>query len=136
MADASDYLETALLNHVFRNTAMTSPAAVYVALFTADGAGETGTPGTEVVAGDGYARVEATFGAPSDDSGEMQVANSADVEFGKATADKGTVTHWCVMDAPTGGNPLTSPKAFATPWDYDTNVQPVFEAGNLTVNLG
>ena len=34
MAGASDYLEAALLNHVFRASALSSPAAVYVGLYT------------------------------------------------------------------------------------------------------
>ena len=35
MSSFSDYLESAVLNHVFRNTPLTSPASVQVALFTA-----------------------------------------------------------------------------------------------------
>ncbi len=35
MSDMSNYLEDALANHVFRNTSLTSPTTVYVALFTA-----------------------------------------------------------------------------------------------------
>ena len=35
MSAMSDYLENALINHIFRNTDFTRPANIYVALFTA-----------------------------------------------------------------------------------------------------
>lgn len=63
MSDASNYLEDAIIDHVFRNTALTSPTTVYVALFTAVSDAEAGT-GTEV-SGGAYARQAVTFAAPS-----------------------------------------------------------------------
>jgi hypothetical protein len=58
----SDYLEDAVLDHVFRNTALTSPTTVYVALYTATPSDAGG--GTEV-SGGSYARTAGTFGAAS-----------------------------------------------------------------------
>jgi hypothetical protein len=93
------YLEDKLINHVLRATAMSSPATVYVALFTA-APGEAGG-GTEVSGGD-YARQPVTFEAPVDGATE----NDADVTFDVATADWGTVTHFAIFDALTVGNML------------------------------
>lgn len=95
----TNFLETALLNHVLRATPYSAPATVYVALFTA-APGETGG-GTEV-SGGAYARQSVTFTAPSPDS----VSNTADVTFPTATANWGTIVAFAIMDAPTGGNML------------------------------
>ena len=54
----SDYLENALLNHVFRGVAYTAPTAIYLALYTSDPT--DANTGTEVSSG-GYARQQVTF---------------------------------------------------------------------------
>lgn len=96
----SDYLETALLNAVLRNTAFSSPATVYVALYTVS-PGEAGG-GTEAT-GDAYARTAVTFAAPSGG----QCANSADVQFPTATGDGwGTIVAVGIVDAAAAGNVL------------------------------
>lgn len=99
MSQMSTYLENALLNHVLRNTPLTSPATVYAALYTSDPTGADS--GTEV-SGGSYARQAITFGAPSGGS----CSNSADVTFPVATGSWGTVTHVGIRDASTGGNLL------------------------------
>lgn len=102
MAGKSDYLESAILNHVLRNTALTSPTTVYAGLFTASPSDAGG--GTEVTGGS-YARVAITFGAPTGTS-PTQVANSAAVNFATATASWGTVTDFGIFDAVSAGNLL------------------------------
>ena len=97
MSEFSDYLENALINAVLRNTSYTSPATVYVALFTSDPT-DAGT-GTEL-SGNGYARTAVTFGSPSNGV----TTNSADVTFPTATASWGTVSHIGIYDASTSGN--------------------------------
>lgn len=94
----SNYLETKVLDHVFSNTAYTSPSAVYVALFTTDPA-EDGS-GTEV-SGGGYARQAGSFSV----SGNTATTTAA-IEYPTATADYGTVTHVGIYDASTSGNLL------------------------------
>ena len=95
----SNYLENALINAVLRNTAYSSPATVYVALYTTD-PGEDGS-GTEV-SGGSYARQAITFAAPTNGVS----SNSAVITFPFATASWGTVTHFGILDASTGGNLL------------------------------
>lgn len=97
MAALSDYLEDALLNHVLRNVAYTSPTTVYVALFSTDPT-DAGS-GTEV-SGGSYARQAATFGAPSGGAS----SNSAQIDFTDMPAE--TVTHVGIFDASTSGNLL------------------------------
>jgi len=95
----TNYLETALLNHVLRNTSYTSPTQPYVALYTV---APTETGGGTEVSGGGYARQPVTFTAPAPDS----VSNSTDVTFPIAASDWGTIVAFGVFDASTGGNLL------------------------------
>ena len=95
----SDYLELALLNHVLRATALASPAAVYVALYTVAPSDAGG--GTEV-SGGAYARQAATFAAPAVGA----TSNSVAILFPVATAGWGTVTSFGIFDALSGGNLL------------------------------
>jgi hypothetical protein len=99
MAEMSNYLENALVNATLRNTSYTSPATVYLALYTNDPT--DADTGTEVTGGS-YARQSITFGAPS--NGES--TNSAAIEFPQAGASWGTVTHIGIRDAVTTGNLL------------------------------
>jgi hypothetical protein len=99
MAAMSNYLENAVINAVLRNTTYTSPATVYVALFTTDPTdANTGTECTGV----SYNREAMTFGAPSNGV----CSNNSSVEFDQATTSWGTITHMGLYDALTGGNLL------------------------------
>lgn len=99
MAEMSNYLENALINATLRNTGYTSPATVYVGLYTSDPT--DANTGTEV-SGGSYARTAVTFGAPSDGV----TTNSAAVEFPQATGSWGTVGWIGILDASSGGNLL------------------------------
>ena len=99
MSSFTDYTENALLNHLLRNVALTSPAAVYFALFTV---APTDAGGGTEVAGSGYARQAITFGAPSGGA----VANTAAVSFTAAGGNFGTVLAVGIFDALTAGNML------------------------------
>ena len=99
MASYSDYLEDAILNHVFRNSALTSPTTVYVALYTAAPSDSGG--GTQV-SGNGYSRQSAAFGAPS---GGV-ITNSGTITFTASGGNWGTITHFGIFDASTNGNLL------------------------------
>jgi hypothetical protein len=112
MAEMSNYLENALINATLRNTSYTSPATVYLGLYTSDPTdADTGTE----VTGNGYARQSITFGAPSDGVS----TNSAAIEFPQATGSWGTVAYVGIRDASTSGNllfhtALDASKAIAT----------------------
>ena len=105
MAAFSDYLEAAILNHIFRNTAIfTPPANVYLALFTAAPSDSGG--GTEVTGGS-YARkavsTTSQWSAPGVDGLTDNINAQA---FVTATASWGTVTHVGIFDAASAGNLL------------------------------
>lgn len=104
MSAASNYLETALFNHVFRNTAYTPAATLYLALFTSTASTaelEAGTLTNEVTGGS-YARQTVSFAAPSNGAG----SNSGSITFPSASAGWGVIRYVAVMDASTAGNVL------------------------------
>lgn len=112
MAEMSNYLENALINATLRNTAFTSPATVYLSLYTTDPTdADTGTE----VSGNAYARQSITFGTPSNGV----TTNTAAIEFPQATGSWGTVAYIGIRDALTNGNllyhsPLDASKTIAT----------------------
>lgn len=129
MADLSNYTENAIVNALLRNTAYTSPATVYVALFTAVSDAEAGT-GTEV-SGGSYARTAVTFGAPSNGV----TSNSGTVTFPTPSGSWGTVTHWALFDAATSGNALTAIKALTTSQTIASGNPVTIASGALTFTL-
>lgn len=100
MAEMTNYLESALIDHVLRNTTLTSPTTVYVSLHTASPT-ETGAVGELPVAA-GYARVAVTFGADTDGVS----TNSGAVTFTASGGSWGSITHFAIWDASAAGNSL------------------------------
>jgi hypothetical protein len=127
MAEMSNFLENALINATLRNTTYTSPATVYVSLWTSDPT-DAGS-GTEV-SGGSYARTAVTMGAPSNGVS----LNSADVTFPTATASWGVVGWIGINDASTTGNLL-----YHSPLDTSKTIDSgdIFKisTGNLSVTL-
>jgi hypothetical protein len=127
MAEFSNFLENALINATLRNTSYTSPATVYVGLYTSDPT--DANTGTEV-SGGSYARTAVTFGAPSNGVS----LNSAAVEFPTATGTWGTVGWIGILDAATSGNLL-----YHTPLDISKVISSgdIFKIsiGSLSVTL-
>lgn len=121
---ASLHLQNRLLDHVFRNTAYTSPTSVYVGLALGDPA----NAGTEV-SGGGYARAAVTFGSPSSGS----VTNTGTVQFPTATLAWGEIDHFGIYDAETGGNLLSSGPL--TEIEAPAGRTPRFAPGDLEVRV-
>jgi len=99
----STYLRSALLNAVFRNSAFSSPATVYIALFTV--APADGGAGYTEVSGGSYARQSVTFAAPVGGPPDT-ISLNAVTTFPNATANWGTVVAVGFFDASSGGNLL------------------------------
>jgi hypothetical protein len=99
------YLLDAELNHVFRNSALSSPTTVYVGLLTAVTNARAGTVTEANYAG--YARKAVTFAAPGAGLGGRFIQNSGAVLFDKKT-DAGSVNVIAlgIYDASSGGNLL------------------------------
>lgn len=142
-AQASDYLENLLIDHIFRTRTFAKPTALYYALFTAAPSDSGG--GTEV-SGGSYARVNlapldtnytATQGGTSGNStgsGGL-TTNAVAITFAAPTGTWGTVGWYAIFDAVSGGNMLI--------WDALTNARtilsgdpaPSFAIGALQITV-
>jgi len=110
MSALSNYLEDALLDSVLNGVAFTEPDT-WVSLYTTDPT--DADTGTEVSGGAyGRQRIYANAGGTPDwntpvvDGIGYLVDNSDDVTFPTATVAWGTVTHFGIHDAVSGGNLL------------------------------
>ena len=132
----SNYLEDAVLNSVLRGVAFPSVSgSVYVALFTAAPSDSGG--GTEVTGGS-YARVAVSratgsWAAPADNSGAQRTSNVGAITFPSPTANWGTVTHFGIFDASSGGNLLYWGALGTSRNILNGDNAPSFAAGTLTV---
>jgi uncharacterized Zn-binding protein involved in type VI secretion len=129
----SNYLETALLDHVYGGGNYTRPATVYIALFTA-APRDTGG-GTEVTGGS-YVRKAVTNDAtnfPAAVAGNpSSKSNGTTISFVTATASWGTVVAFGIFDAVSGGN-LMHHGTLAVSKLIDIDDIAEFPAGTLTI---
>jgi hypothetical protein len=139
----TDYLENKVIDHLFRGTAYSAPATLYVSLHTA--ACSDSSVGTEV-SGGSYARVAVTSngtnwantqssgtGVSSGTSGTT--SNSAAITFPAPTGNWGTVTHFGVFDASTSGNQLLCQALTASKTINNGDAAPSFAGGALTIQV-
>tara|TARA_R110002020_G_scaffold103752_13_gene243177 strand:+ start:13823 stop:14278 length:456 start_codon:yes stop_codon:yes gene_type:complete len=112
MAALSDYLESGLLNHVFRSSTFSKPASIVVALTSGTPLdSQTGTSILEIPSGingsgTGYSRID--LGPPSDvdwtfseamfNSGSGIIANSGQIIFNTALLDWGYISGIAIVD--------------------------------------
>ncbi len=114
---ASDYVEALFLNSLLGGVGFFTPGSVYLAAYTA---APTDAGGGTEVSGGSYARVQITNNTtnfPNAVSGEKNLGVAQ--LFPEATGSWGTVTHFGILDAGTGGNllfwgELTTPQAITT----------------------
>jgi hypothetical protein len=105
MSAMSTYLENALVNHVLRNTAYTTPGTtVYVGLIKYYDAAivEAGTL-TQEASGGAYARVQVTAW---DAASNGATQNTGAITFPTATADWGGISGVIISDHASAGNVL------------------------------
>lgn len=143
-AQASDYLENIIIDHMFRARTFAKPAALYMALFTA---APTDAGGGTEVAGGSYARVNlapsdtnwtATQGGTTGNSSGNggQTANAVSIVFPAPTGNWGTISHFGIFDAASGGNLLVW-DALTTPRTVNSgDLAPAFAIGSLVVTVG
>lgn len=126
----ANYLEKKLVDHLLGHGSFTPPT-VYVGLSKAD-PGENAA-GLDEPSGGAYARI-------ATDSGDWNsfasgVADNTNVlSFAEATASWGTITHFGLFDAVSGGNLLGS-GSLSVAKDVGSGDQLKFNAGNLDVEL-
>lgn len=138
MAALSNYLESALVDHIFRGTAFshTTPASFYVALYTAAPSDAGG--GTEVTIGaNNYARVAVTRAAGSwaaTDGSNGVTSNVSAITFPTPSGSWGTVTHFGILDASSAGN-LLFHGALTVQQTINTGNTVSFSAGQLQITF-
>jgi hypothetical protein len=146
MSAASNYTEDRTLDFWLKanSQSTSSPATVYVALFTSDDSTggtaenlEAGILTNEVsTSGTAYTRQTVSFGTISNGS----VSNSGNVTFPAATANYGTVTHVAVMDTDSasdsaGAGNVLFYGALDTSKTIESGDTFQITTGNLTVSL-
>lgn len=140
MSKFSDYTETNIIQTTLRGAAFPVPAAVYVALFTADPS-DANTTANEVTttAFPAYVRKDAADGgliatgwaAPADGVSSNAKVITFPANNGAAAI---TVTHIALYDAATGGNMLYH-SALATSKTLQIGDVLSFAIGSLTVTV-
>lgn len=125
----TNYLEDAVLDHVFGGNAYSAPSTLYVGLFTA---APSDTGGGTEVSGGGYARQTATFTVSG--TSPTEATNGAAIDYPTATADLGTITHVGVFDALTSGN-LLAYASVSTSKTINTGDVLRIPAGDLDIQL-
>lgn len=127
----SDYLENAILNHMFGGPDYVRPATVYIALYTA---APTDAGGGTEVSGGSYARVAVTNNAtnfPAASGGSK--SNGTAITFVTPTGSWGTVTHFGIFDAASAGN-LLRYGALSVSKTVDPGDQISFPPGDLSAS--
>lgn len=111
MAAFSDYLESGILDHTLRGSALATPSTIYIALFTTNPT-DAGV-GNEVV-DSAYVRQDAAKGgaitsgwtSPSPSGDGMACSNAKVIQFPPIADGSVTVSHYALFDAQSGGNML------------------------------
>lgn len=143
MAAMTDYLENKIIDWLLRGQAFTPPATVYVGLLTA--APSDSAAGTEV-SGGSYARVAVTSNATNWNStdGDNDAAstgtdgtteNDTAITFPAPTANWGSITHFAIYDAASGGNMLIWSALTTAKTVNNGDAAPSFAAGALTFQI-
>ena len=99
MGSLSDYIESEILDHVLKTGDFTQPANLYVGLSTADPTDDAS--GIAEPSGNGYARVNHNAW---DTATSRATENTGTLSFPEASGSWGTITHFFISDAATGGN--------------------------------
>jgi len=130
MGSFSDYWENKILDHIFGKTSYT-PATIYVGLSTADPLDDAS--GLAEPSGNGYARVQ-TAASDWNVATNGTVDNANDITFPEATGSWGTITHFALFDAATGGNILAH-GALSASKTIGSGDTAKFDVGGLDVSL-
>ena len=127
----STYFLNCIMGNVFKTkTSPALPSKVYLGLSKTTPT-MSGTGITEPAAAAGYARVELkNLSVPNNGI----ITNNIEVSFPKSTAEWGTVTHFVLYDAATGGNFLLSEK-LAKSRTVEEDVIVILETGKLKFTL-
>ena len=102
MGSFADFWENEILDHLFGKGSYTPPT-IYVGLSTAEPVDDAS--GLAEPSGNSYARV-ATAGVDWNTASGGTINNANDITFPEASGNWGTLTHFALFDAASGGNIL------------------------------
>lgn len=106
-------------------------ATQYLALFTAD-PGEAASLAAEANY-TGYARVALTKASAWTDGGST-FTNAGLIQFGACTAGTSAITHFAVVDTPSGVVDMMVSGALSATLNVSAGIQPQFAAGALAIS--
>jgi hypothetical protein len=132
-SNLSPYLGNKICRWFAGNAMPTAPAACYAALFNGNPK-TTGTEVTDTIHSGG--RLAITFDAIADDGADIEITNSADVDFGTAAGDVANLDYVGIFDAATSGNLLASVALPGGPFAITTGSAVKFLTGDLTFTIG
>lgn len=139
MAALTNYLESGLINHIFRGISYTAPSILYIGLTKSFNSGNLESGIVDEPSSGGYVRQSYSVGTsqwitPYSSGTSMISHNTSAIEFPIATADIGYVSGVFIADSLTSGNIL-----FYGALSYSRNIrqddQFVFSSGALKISL-
>ena len=133
MAGFSDFWENKILNYLFSKDTY-SPPTIHIGLSTSD-PGDDGS-GLSEPSGNGYTRIQTSSNDWNASAGGV-ISNSQNITFSQATGNWGTITHFALFDAASGGNILAGGalSTAKTIGDGDTATFTGGSPGDLQVSL-
>ena len=149
MSAMSDYLEAALLNHIFRSATFSKPSNMAIALTTGipldAHTGSYTSPTLPEVSGGSYTRYtaltvnDAHWNAPSDSAGGKLIDNVSGLTWPTATANWDTISGVALVDnnatAPQGGGNVLLHGQLTTPKLVQNGDTFKFNAGDLDITF-
>ena len=144
MSAMSDYLENKLVDLTLRGQAFTAPATLYVSLHTT---ATTDAGGGTEVSGGSYARVAVTANltnfAGTQSAGSTTAStgtggatsNNGTITFPSPTGNWGTVSHFGIWDASSGGNLLFHGALTTSKTINNGDAAPSFAAAALAITF-
>jgi len=132
MGGFSNATENSVLDHIFKNTSMSQPTNLYVALCKSTISDtHTGSTLPSEISGGAYARKKCnTWAAAAAGS----LSNTIKIEFAEATANWGTITDFAVCDHSSTGNVIGYDK-LTTAKKVGTGDTAKFATNDLKVTL-
>ena len=130
MGSFTNYWENKILDYIFGKGSYTPPT-VYVGLSTADPLDDA--TGLAEPSGNGYARVQ-TSASDWNAASSGSLDNAHIIAFAEASGSWGTITHFALFDAATGGNMLAHGVLTQSRAVIGSDTAR-FEAGDLNISL-
>ena len=140
MGALSDYLESGILNHIFRGTKITDWSDLYIGLVSAYTAEALEGGISSELSGGGYERVkfkvsEGNWTAPYASGQATAIHNKSGIAFPTATSDIGTVAGVVICNAQAPGGDLLFHGPLTNSRTLTKDSQFVFPSGTLKVTF-